>query len=100
LSVTIFLGGLIRYAVERKRLTVVHSGRPAATNNSGLLFASGLITGEALMGVLLAIPIAALKPAGILFPLFTMPLGGWLGSLLLAAVGLWMYAAATRRQDQ
>jgi putative OPT family oligopeptide transporter len=100
LSVTIFLGGLIRYAVERKHLAAARRGRPAATENGGLLFASGLITGEALMGVLLAIPIASLKPAGILFPLFTMPMGGWLGLLLLTAVSLWMYAAATRRQDQ
>jgi hypothetical protein len=63
-----------------------------------LLFASGLITGEALMGVLLAIPIAALKPAGIFFPLFKMPLGGGLGTILLVTVCLWMYFAATRRE--
>ena len=30
----------------------------AAAGNSGLLFSAGLITGEALMGIILAIPIA------------------------------------------
>lgn len=100
LSVPIFAGGLIRWAVELR-----HAAAPtgpndptALTANSGLLFASGLITGEALMGVLLAIPIAALKPAGIAFPLFAMPLGGWVGSMLLAGICVWMYTVATGRK--
>ena len=98
LSVPIFLGGLIRYAVEKKKASAARLGRPGWSENGGLLFASGLITGEALMGVLLAIPIAALKPAGIAFPLFAFSLGGWLGTALLLAVCVWMYAAATRRE--
>jgi putative OPT family oligopeptide transporter len=98
LSVPIFLGGLIRYAVERKKTACLLEGRSRIFENGGLLFASGLITGEALMGVLLAIPIAALKPAGIFFPLFKMPLGGGLGTILLVTVCLWMYFAATRRE--
>ena len=98
LSVPIFLGGLIRYAVDRKKAAQAARNQSPIAENGGLLFASGLITGEALMGVLLAIPIAALKPAGILFPLFKMPFGGWLGTSLLVAVCLWMYFAATRRE--
>jgi putative OPT family oligopeptide transporter len=98
LSVPIFLGGLIRYAVEKKKASAARLGRSGWSENGGLLFASGLITGEALMGVLLAIPIAALKPAGIAFPLFEFSLGGWLGTALLLAVCVWMYAAATRRE--
>lgn len=47
----IFLGGLIAWAVER-RLRRADSGAGAGT-----LFAAGLITGEALVGILLAIPI-------------------------------------------
>ena len=98
LSVPIFVGGLIRYAVEKKKASAARLGRPGWSENGGLLFASGLITGEALMGVLLAIPIAALKPAGITFPLFAFSPGGWLGMVLLLAVCVWMYAAATRRE--
>ena len=98
LSVPIFLGGLIQYAVNRKKAAQAAQNLSPMAENGGLLFASGLITGEALMGVLLAIPIAALKPAGILFPLFKMPLGGWLGTVLLVTVCLWMYSAATRRE--
>lgn len=98
LSVPIFLGGLIRFAVEKRRLSAESQDPQGTLENGGLLFASGLITGEALMGVLLAIPIAALKPAGITFPLFAMPLGGLLGMSLLIGICAWMYVAATRRE--
>lgn len=102
LAVPIFLGGLIRWAVEKRK----PAGQPSAsdtaalTENSGLLLASGLITGEALMGVVLAIPIAALKPAGISFPLFTMPGGALIGTLLLAGICLWMGTVAGKRKNE
>ncbi len=47
----IFIGGLIAWAVQ-KRL-----GREDSGAGSGTLFAAGLITGEALIGILLAVPI-------------------------------------------
>lgn len=50
-DVPIFLGGLIAHAVQR-RLRQSDSGA-----GNGTLFAAGLITGEALIGILLAIPI-------------------------------------------
>ncbi len=46
LSTPIFIGGLISYFRNK-----------ANKNNNGLLFASGLITGEALMGIMVALPI-------------------------------------------
>lgn len=64
LSVPIFIGGLIRAFVERGR-----SRQPGAFD-TGLLFGSGLIAGEALMGILIAIPIALQDQLG-----FTMPTG-------------------------
>lgn len=47
----IFVGGLIAWAVQRQ------TGREDSGAGSGTLFAAGLITGEALVGILLAIPI-------------------------------------------
>ena len=44
LSSTIFIGGLISYFANKR-------------NENGILFSSGLITGEAIMGILIAIPI-------------------------------------------
>jgi hypothetical protein len=71
-----------------------------ASGRNGLLFASGLITGEALMGILLAIPIILLKQFEIDLPIIehffekTMPFGGWLGAVLLLGVAYWLYITA------
>jgi putative OPT family oligopeptide transporter len=66
----------------------------------GLLFSAGLITGEALMGILLALPIAlaALWP-GLSSDPFTVferpPFGGWPGLLIVTIVGAVLYRIAT-----
>ena len=65
----------------------------------GLLFAAGLITGEALMGILLAIPIAlaALWP-GLSPDPFTVfdspPLGSWPGVVIVGMAGFVLYRVA------
>jgi len=50
LSTPIFIGGMVSHFTRKHRET-------HPENKQGLLFASGLITGEALMGILVAIPI-------------------------------------------
>ncbi len=50
LTVPIFIGGMINHLGKK-------SGASEATEKKGLLLASGLITGEALMGILVAVPI-------------------------------------------
>ena len=50
LTVPIFIGGMINHVGKK-------TGSSAAAEKKGLLLASGLITGEALMGILVAIPI-------------------------------------------
>jgi putative OPT family oligopeptide transporter len=52
LSVPIMIGGLISYFVSRGRKT------RSEASDSGVLYGSGLIAGEAMMGITLAIPIA------------------------------------------
>ena len=49
LSVTMFLGGLLRWAVDRRR------GASSAGEDPGTLLSAGLIAGEGLCGILLAI---------------------------------------------
>jgi putative OPT family oligopeptide transporter len=86
LAVPIFLGGLI------KGLTSRHQ-RDATPNVNGVLLAAGLITGEALIGILIAIPIVITGNPNILAlanPLFG-PLTGML-VLLFIAFGLWRTA--------
>ncbi|MBA5866964.1 MAG: oligopeptide transporter, OPT family [Nitrospira sp. CR1.3] len=93
LSAAIFWGGVVS-AMARKA-----AGEGADQSRRGLLFAAGLITGEALMGIMLAIPIAlaALWP-GLSADPFTVfgqpPLGGWPGLLTVAMVGLALYRIA------
>ncbi len=50
LTVPIFIGGMINHLGKK-------AGTLAAAEKKGLLLASGLITGEALMGILVAVPI-------------------------------------------
>ena len=101
LSVPIFAGGIIHWAISnvRKKLNT-QPEQAEQGNRAGLLFASGLITGEALMGIILAIPIVILKQYKIDLPIIghftgeTMPLGGWIGTALLIAVAYWLYKTA------
>ncbi len=101
LSVPIFAGGIIHWAIGNVRKKLNTSAEQAEQGDrSGLLFASGLITGEALMGIILAIPIVILKQYKIDLPIIqhitgkTMPLGGWIGAILLIAVAYWLYKTA------
>ncbi|MCH7522077.1 MAG: oligopeptide transporter, OPT family [Candidatus Marinimicrobia bacterium] len=97
LSTPIFLGGLIAYATSG-----VWSLHTDKTNQSGLLFAAGLITGEALIGIAMAFPLmirefTPWKSIPTEFTLFdTAPLGPWPGVVLLAGVVYLLYKVAQR----
>jgi putative OPT family oligopeptide transporter len=98
LSVPIFIGGLVSLAVKRyHKLRQSDTQEVEASDRRGLLMASGLITGEALMGILVAIPIVVLKQFEIDLPIIEhytgdiMPFGGVVGVVLLAFVTLWLY---------
>ena len=96
LSVPICIGGLIAHYANRvnARRGVADALRP------GVLFAAGLITGEALLGILIAIPIAGGKA-----DLFAVPdefhVGGIVGLMVVAAVayGLFRVAVSHVRED-
>ncbi len=74
LSVAIFLGGIIAWVADRHfrgRLAAGEDAESVTTAHSvgdrnGLLFAAGLITGEALLGILLALPIVVSGRADVL----------------------------------
>ncbi|MHC4658470.1 MAG: OPT family oligopeptide transporter, partial [Planctomycetota bacterium] len=94
LEVPIFAGGIIHYVVKsyhRRKNTPNDAAETA--NRHGLLFASGLITGEALLGILLAIPIVLSGNPKVLAVL-KKPLGAWPGVILLVGIGYWLYRMA------
>jgi putative OPT family oligopeptide transporter len=94
LSVPIFLGGLIAHLVERKL-----GGKEAAESagHNGMLFAAGLITGEALMGIVIAIPIVMSGRADVIALPAGLQFGGWLGLVVVAWLAMWLYRTGTRR---
>ncbi len=83
LSVPILIGGLIAHAVRRRRQ---HS------EDNGVLFAAGLITGEALVGIGMAIPIVIFGNAEVL-AYWGVHEGNLPGIVLLAIVGFLLYRA-------
>jgi putative OPT family oligopeptide transporter len=90
LSAAIFLGGVI------SRMIMSHTERYHDQSQRGILFAAGLITGEALMGILLALPIAFTTMWPRLgadpFLIFTTPpFGGWPGLAMMFLVGILLY---------
>ena len=79
LTVPIFIGGIIGWQVKR-RSAALNEAQWTQRESLGLLAASGLITGEALMGVLVAL----LAGAGLALPFMT----GFGPAPILALLGL------------
>src|SRR6185295_13385015 len=96
--VPIFLGGLLNHLVTRTFGTGLSEDEVEKRNQKGMLFAAGLITGEALMGILIGFTIYGTKNKEV----FSLPeslqiggsLGEWVGLFLLGLVAIWMYRAA------
>jgi putative OPT family oligopeptide transporter len=90
LSVPIFIGGLMAHTVKKKSKKVAPKVAQKR-ENTGLLLASGLITGEALMGVLIAVIAAFVMPLP-----GTMAIGGVAGLIAMAGVMVYLYRQTMR----
>lgn len=97
LMVPIFIGGLIAHLVERFHGIRAddEEGRDRV-HRPGVLFSAGLITGEALMGIAIAIPIVASGRADVLALPAMFQLNQWVGLLVLALVGWLLYRTGKR----
>ena len=103
LSSAIFIGGLIAHfaskhfknkisvAPEAEKESIRKDKKSSAGN--GLLFASGLITGEALVGILMAIPIVVFQDRNV-FSLVSEPMA-LPGIAVLGGVCYWLYKVAS-----
>jgi len=104
LTVPIFVGGLIAMAAGRylsKRRAALgenYESAVATAGRNGLLFASGLITGEALVGILLAIPFAAAQNTNVLklAPEGFETVAGVLGVGAFVFFSAWLYRVARK----
>jgi putative OPT family oligopeptide transporter len=95
LSAAILAGGVIQALAHKYKQADIEGG-----NHAGILCAAGLVTGEALMGIAIAIPVALSGMWPSLsadpFVLFaTPPAGGWPGLVVLVMVSLWLYHCST-----
>ncbi|MCE3284311.1 MAG: peptide transporter, partial [Steroidobacteraceae bacterium] len=97
LSVPIFTGGLIAYLVERRLGIHGESSETERAKRNGVLFAAGLITGEALMGIVIAIPIVAAGRADVLALGESLQFGEPLGLAVVAALAFWLYRVCVNR---
>ncbi|MBD3337253.1 MAG: oligopeptide transporter, OPT family, partial [Candidatus Eisenbacteria bacterium] len=96
LSVPIFAGGIIAAVVGRRYGAFLPGSREVSNSKRrGLLFASGLITGEALVGILMAIPIVVSGRDDVLALVSDFPLKAWPGVILLLGVIVWLYMVAS-----
>jgi putative OPT family oligopeptide transporter len=101
-TMPIFLGGLLTwYAGRTLRAHAAQQGVRLSTddlerlNRKGTLFSAGLITGEALMGIMIAIPIVSAGRADVLALPAAWQFGQWLGVLCLAVLAMLLYRTAT-----
>ena len=87
LSVPIFIGGMVAHLAKQ-------AGADKTTEKKGLLLASGLITGEALLGIMVAVPIFVTANKN-----WWPTVGGfsWLGPVLFIGVIAWLYRSVTKR---
>jgi putative OPT family oligopeptide transporter len=86
LDIPIFIGGLIRYFFGKPSAGM----RVTDARDAGILFGSGLIAGEALMGILLAIPIS------LHYELPALGANTWVSLLIFGSVPT-LYAVLARR---
>jgi len=99
LMTPIFLGGMLAFLAERNLRTAgCAEADLERRGRKGLLFAAGMITGEALMGIAIAIPIVTSGSADVLALPEGLRFGEWLGLVVLAALGFLMYRTATRAE--
>ena len=84
LSTPIFLGGMIAHFT---------SSPVKDTDNKGLLFAYGLITGEALMGIMVALPIFLTGNKAWWSQIIGSP---WIGVIPFLCVIIWFYKISKR----
>jgi putative OPT family oligopeptide transporter len=95
----IFFGGLLAYfsqkALSKKK---VNAEKKALTERRGLLFASGLIAGEALVGILLAIPFVAYQSTNVfkIVPEALKDSTDILGLIVTLGMLTWFYQIASK----
>lgn len=94
LSTPIFLGGLIAYGARRYNRRRHGAKHTEERIRRGMLFAAGLITGEALLGIALAVPIVVAHDANVVALPGAIRQGSWLGLVVIVLIAAGLARAA------
>jgi putative OPT family oligopeptide transporter len=98
LMAPIYLGGLLAHLVERSQgIDPRDEVARDLAHRPGTLFSAGLITGEALMGIAIAVPIVMSGRPDVLALPATWHVGQGGGLLVLGLVAFLLYRLAARR---
>ena len=97
-STPILAGGLVAEIVARWHLKRAPGGDVEKLAQNGMLFAAGLITGEALVGIFIAMCIWISKNPDVLALAAELPGGKWWAAIVLAGICYWIYRAGTPRR--
>jgi putative OPT family oligopeptide transporter len=98
-STPILAGGIVAELVARWHLKRNRpSGDVEKLAQNGMLFAAGLITGEALVGIFIAMCIWISKNPDILAMAAELPGGKWWAAVLLLGICYWIFRAGTPRR--
>jgi hypothetical protein len=98
------IGGIVHFLLKRyQKRKALATVQVETADRHGLLFASGLITGEALIGILLAVPIVIFKRGDVLAIIkdpstITEHISIAAGLLLLAIVTVWLFLVGRGKQ--
>lgn len=96
LTSTIMIGGLIRLVIDKKKANTDESENVDASN--GILFCSGMIAGEGLVGILLAIfAVAGIESYINISSIFTTGQIGGLIAIILMIVFVWKFANSNKK---
>ena len=87
LSLPILIGGMIAHFAKK-------SGATGEDEHRGLIFASGYVTGESIMGILVAVPIF-ISGRSTWWP--SLAVSPWLGIVLFTGGIVWLYRVAKKR---
>ena len=97
-STPILAGGIVAELVDRWHHKHRAGGDHELLKQNGMLFAAGLITGEALVGIFIAMCIWISKNPNVLAGSEELPGGKWWAAALLLGVCYWIFRAGTPRR--
>jgi putative OPT family oligopeptide transporter len=99
LMTPIFLGGLLAHLAGKVLGADKDPENAEKLHRTGTLFAAGMITGEALMGILIAIPIVVTERADALALPAGLQFGKVIGLGVFAILAFWLYRTAIAKRS-